>query len=269
MKNLLITIFSIGLFASAAMAKGTSNLSRGGYGFLFPDANSFNNGGQMAGTVGTAIEGYYTREDQSKDQTLTPSVVWGSGRVGLGAFVSRNGTSLTGDASAHSDSAGAGLGVSLASGRVTVGGTISKSLATGQTNDGVVNASLNYNGNKGQGFHMGGGFGTTLNSTTGTELRTATLAMGWGFSGANVELDYKLKDLDHTSNNYETSAYLNFGGSSYYVSTGYTYDKPSTNSSVSGRLGYLVGAVDFSVHAEHTFVTGSNPNYGASLRTTF
>jgi hypothetical protein len=127
MKNLLITIFSIGLFASAAMAKGTSNLSRGGYGFLFPDANSFNNGGQMAGTVGTAIEGYYTREDQSKDQTLTPSVVWGSGRVGLGAFVSRNGTSLTGNASAHSDSAGAGLGVSLASGRVTVGGSARES----------------------------------------------------------------------------------------------------------------------------------------------
>lgn len=267
MKNLLI-ICSVGLIASFAQAKGPSSLSRGGYGFLFADANSFNNGGQMASTVGTAVEGYYTRHNPDQTQSFTPSVVWGSGRVGLGAYASRTAVNLT--SGGHSDSAGAGLGVSLAQGKVTVGGTISRNLGSGQTNDGVVNAALNYNGTKGTGFHMGANFGTTLNSTAGNELRTATLAMGWGFGPmTNFEVDYTLKDLDNTNNNYQASGYLNFGGNSYYVGTGFTYDKPSTDSTVSGRLGYVMGSVDVSVHAEHTLATGQDPYYGATLRAAF
>ena len=269
MKNLLIFTVTFGLLSSIAQAKGTSSLTRGGYGFLFPDANSFINGGQMAKTTGTALEAYYTRHDHLKTQEMTPSVVWGSGRVGLGAFVSRTGETLTGSDSAHSDTLGAGLGVSLAQGKVTVGGTFDRSIDTAQANDGTVSAALNYNGSKGQGLHLGAGFSTTLNSASGTETKTATLAMGWGFSMASVEANYKLKDLDQTSNNYQASGFLNFGGSNYYVSTGFTYDKPSEQSEVSGRLGYVMGSVDFSVHSEHTMEEGQNPYYGATLRASF
>ncbi len=269
MNNLLITICTLGFLASVAQAKGTANLSRGGYGFLFPDANSFINGGQMANTTGTAVEAYYTRHDHLKTQTATPSVVWGSWRVGLGAFASRTGESLTGSDFSQSDSIGAGLGVSLAQGRVTVGGTLNRSIDTQQSNDGTVSTAVNYNGAKGQGFHMGAGFSTTLNSSSGTESKTATLAMGWGFSGANFEANYKLKDLDQTSNNYQTSGYLNFGGASYYISTGYLYDKPSEQSALSGRMGYVAGSVDLSIHSEHTIADGQSPYYGATLRSAF
>lgn len=270
MKNLLFIVSVFGLATSIAVAKNSSNLNRGGFGFLFPDANSFINGGQMAQTQGTAVEGYYERNDGSDVQTATPSVVWGSGRVGLGAFVSRTGTELTGNNGGNSDSVGAGLGVSLASGKVTVGGTIQRSIDTAQTDDGTVTAALNYNGAKGQGFHMGGGFSTTLNSVSGTDLRTAILALGWGFGGmASFELNYKLKDLDQTSNNYVAGGYLNFGGNNYYFSSGYSYDKPSNLSTVAGRLGYIAGSIDLSVHAEHIMADGQNPSYGATLRTTF
>lgn len=270
MKHLLLTVLMLGLTSSLAMAKGSSSITRGGYGFLFPDANSFINGGQMAQTTGTALEAYYERNDHLQTQEATPSVVWGSGKVGLGAYVSRSGSALTGNEGTHSDSLGAGLGVGLGGGKVTVGGTIERSIDAGQTNDGVVSVAVNYNGTKGSGFHMGGGFSTELNSASGTDLRTAILAMGWGFSGmASFEVNYKLKNLDQTNNNYVASGYLNFGGSNYYVSTGYSYDKPSELSTVSGRLGYIVGGVDFSVHADHTMTDGQNPYYGATLRTTF
>ena len=271
MKNIIIGLICTFSFLSATtQGKGTAAFSKGGSGFLFSDANSFNNGGQMAQTMGTAVEGYYTRHNQLNTQSFTPSAVWGSGKVGLGAFASRSGSALTGADSVHADSAGAGLGVSLAQGRVTVGGTMSRSLDTAQSNDGTVNAALNYNGSKGMGFHMGGGFGTTLNSSSNTETRTATLALGWGFSSmANFEVDYQLKDLDNTSNNYTVGSYLNFGGSSYYIGTGYIYDKPSEESSVSGRLGYVMGSLDFSVHGEHTLLDGQSPYYGATLRAAF
>lgn len=270
MKKLLVTMFTLGLFASVANAKGNANFSRGGYGFLFPDANSFNNGGQMAETTGTALEANYTRSNQTEYQTLSPSIVWGSGRFGLGAYASRTATSLFKADAAHSDTAGAGLGLSLASGRITIGGTIARSIDVDQTNDGVVNAAINYNGVKGSGFHAGAGFGTTLNSDSGTETRTATLAMGWGFNGvANFEVDYTFKDLDNTDNNYEAGGYLNLHGSNYYLATGYSYDKPSEQSSVVGRLGFVMGALDMSVHASKALVTGQDPNYGASLRAAF
>lgn len=270
MKHLLLVAVMFGLTTSLAMAKGSSSITRGGYGFLFPDANSFINGGQMAQTTGTSLEAYYQRNDKLDQQGATPSVVWGSGKVGLGAYVSRTGNSLTGNSGTHSDTLGAGLGVGLVGGKVTVGGTIERSIDAGQTNDGVVSVAMNYNGTKGAGFHMGAGFSTELNSASGTDLRTALLAMGWGFAGAaSFEVNYKLKNLENTSNNYVASAYLNFGGSNYYVSTGYAYDKPSELSTVSGRIGYIVGGVDFSVHGDQTMTDGQNPYYGATLRTTF
>lgn len=116
---------------------------------------------------------------------------------------------------------------------------------------------------------MGAGFSTSLNSRSGTETKSATLAMGWGFSMATIEANYQLKDLDQTSNNYKASGYLNFGGSNYYASTGYSYDRPSKQSSVSGRLGYIMGNIDFSVHSEHTVQNGQTPYYGATLRAAF
>jgi hypothetical protein len=270
MKHLLLIAGVMGLVSSWAMAKGSSNLMRGGYGFLFPDANSFINGGQMAQTTGTAVEGYYERNDQVDLQSASPSVVWGSGRVGLGAFASRTGTTLTGDSARLADSVGAGLGVSLAQGKITVGGTLERSIDGGQVNDGVVTAALNYNGSKGRGFHLGGGFSTTLNSLSGTETRTATLATGWGFDGlASFEINYQLKDLDQTSNNYLASGYLNFGGSNYYCSTGYSYDRPSSTSTLTGRVGFIMGSVDFSFHGRKAMTDGNDPFYGATLRTTF
>lgn len=270
MKYLLLITGAMGLVSSLAMAKGSSNLMRGGYGFLFPDANSFINGGQMAKTSGTAIEGLYQRNDQLDTQTATPSVVWGSGRVGLGAFATRTGSALTGDPASRADSVGAGLGVSLAQGKVTVGGTVERSIDTGQSNDGVVTAALNYNGSKGKGFHLGGGFSSTLNSLSGTETKTATLATGWVFEGsASFEINYKLKDLDQTSNNYVASSYLNFGGSNYYFSTGYSYDRPTRQNTLETRVGFIMGSYDFSFHGKKIMKEGNDPDYGATLRTTF
>lgn len=270
MKKLLVTAVTLGLYASVANAKGNANFTRGGYGFLFPDANSFINGGQMAQTTGAAVEADYSRSNQTETQTLSPSIVWGSGRFGLGAYVSRSATSLFKENATHSDSAGAGMGFSMASGQVTVGGTISRSIDTNQVNDGVVNLALNYNGAKGTGFHAGAGFATTLNSTSGTETKTAVLAMGWAFNGmASFEVDYTLKDLDNSGNNYLADGYLNFHGSSYYLATGYSYDKPSEQSSVVGRMGLVMGSMDMSVHASKVLVTGQDPNFGASLRVAF
>lgn len=224
----------------------------------------------MAQTSGTALEAYYQRNDNLDTQTAAPSVVWGSGKVGLGARVSRQGSVLTGDDANKSDSISAGLGVSLAQGKVTVGAVADRSIDSNQSNDGVVSVAVNYNGSKGTGLHVGGGFSTELNSSTGTDQRTATLAMGWGFNGnASFEFNYKLKDLDQTSNNYKAGGYLNFGGSSYYVSTGYSYDKPSELSNVAARIGFLMGSTDFSVHGEKTMADGQDPYYGATLRTTF
>jgi len=87
---------------------------------LFEDANDFTNPAQIALAHGAAIEGYYTRQNPSGAQSVTPSFVWGNGKVGLGAYGTRSGTNL-GSASQSMDSIGGELGVALAQDHLTMG----------------------------------------------------------------------------------------------------------------------------------------------------
>lgn len=266
-RALLASFCALVCIPMMSYAKGNSMMLRGGYGFLYPDGNSFVNGGQMALTSGLGIEALYARRNiNPKLEVLTPSMVWGNGKFGMGAFVTRTGSVLTGNSNLYSDSAGAALGLALAQGRVTIGGEAERSISRGQTNDGTVNASINLNGNKRMGFSAGVGAGTTLNQAGGN-VKTGTASIGWGFTSlSSISAEYKITDFRDPKYKHELSGYLNLATPSIYFGAGYTHIKIIDASQLKGRLGYVFGSFDLSVHCQKILLTGQEPIYGGSLR---
>jgi hypothetical protein len=230
--------------------------------------NSFVNPGQMALTRGGALEAYYTREDKTKTQTVTPSLVMGNGKWGGGVWAERTG--LLDNADSRTDRAGAALGMGFAADRMTVGVGYDRKISAGQTNDGTFGMSLNFNSRGRLGFVAGVKATTLINALVRT--RTAIFGIGYGFSQlVNAEVFYSMDDLDDTSKTSWGGA-LSFGTRGVYASGGYTNVKNALLSNVgvaAGRVGVVLGSVDLSAHAEKIMNSAYPWTYGGAFRVMF
>jgi hypothetical protein len=266
MKKVLVFLLAVAM-PVVGFAKG-SNMQRGGLGYLFPDANSFNNPAQFATTKGTAIQAEYTRGDTDPaDQVATPSFVYGNGKVGFGAKIDRAGTSLT-ESGSYEDALTGGLGFALGQ-SFTVGASYSKVITSGTTSPDTLNGFVTLNPGKGKGFGITGGYTQTLNTATPTKGLTG--AIGYKFNdNSNIEGGL-LMDLDDTTAMSFFGA-LTVGNGKWYGSARFDYDNSSTDMNLSGRLGLMLGQkVDISgtlTKALPASGTGGM-NFGGTFRVAF
>lgn len=240
----------------------------GGVGFLFPDTNEFVNPAQMALVKGGTAQAYYTHDDQTNTQSLTPSVVLGNGKWGGGAFARRSGNNFS-DSEA-TDRVGVALGMGFAADRVTLGAVYDREVSRGQIDDGTAGVSMNFNGRGRLGFSVGAKATTTVNALS--TRRTATMGAGYAFSArTNAELYYTMNNLDDSSDTAWGGA-LSTGVKNIYLSGGYSVLKNTTvgnAGSLSARAGMQFNAVDFSAHAEKVMKAGYSWTYGGTLRLSF
>ncbi|NBT57697.1 hypothetical protein EBT16_02820 [bacterium] len=269
MKNSIL-LFLVVLLAGPSFADKRGNISRGGLGFLFPDANRFVNGGQSALNKGATLEANYSRADQTKLQGLTGSFVWANGQAALGAAVSRVGDQLN-DPATSADMMSAQGGVSYSGGQVTLGAVYNRSLESGAVGQDDVSGQLNVHmGKPGQGWVLGVGAGTTLGRTTNT--KTGTAALGYAFSsGLALEAGYQVDDFSDSQNYYRYTASGVYNGSSWYGAAQYSSVNANGThpDSVSGRLGLIWGKADLSAQVTKQTFTGGDTTYGGTVRYAF
>lgn len=270
--KLLHWLFVCGLLTLAVPSHAAQQMpiSRGGLGFLFSDHNSFENPGNFADDKGTGVQASYSIQQQANgqpaEQDFTPSVVYGGTDWGFGVFGQRAGTDLLSDNN-KTDSVGAGLGVGMFKDRLTIGVEGSRSIDTNQTNNGVVGGSITWNGMKREGFAIGGAAYTTLDQVGG-DVQNGMAAIGWGFEMTKLEAIATFNNFNNL-NDWDMGGALTFEGRVFYFSALYNYLMLSNESQLAGRLGFVIGKFDASVFVQNTFVTGSNPEYGATVRIAF
>lgn len=262
-KSLLAFLVVFGFAINSFAAQG-GTIRRGGFGFLFPDHNNFSNAGQFSTARAIGVEGIYTRDTTTPaNQSLGASVVYGNGKIGLGAFASRSSTTLT---TGGTDVAGAGLGVNLLKGRLTVGAGYQKPLS-GPTDNGQVTGTLTLNPPNQKGVSLGVNFSRGLTSA----VNSIGGAIGYSFSqAAQLEVNFQLPNMSTTSN-FNLQAYLNLNRGMVYFSGGYTLVRNVTSlNGVAGRVGFVLGrSIDLSAIATYTFLSGSPITYGGSFRASF
>lgn len=262
----LVVFTSVHAFADK---KGT--LMRGGFGFLFPDANQFVNGGQMALNKGTAVEANYMRDDETAVQVGTPSVVWANGHAGVGVGVSRTGLKLS-EASTSVDTLKVQAGTSLAS-NLTLGGVYSRSLESGVVGSDEVSAQLNVHfGKAGQGLVLGLGAGTTLGNETNS--RNGVVGLGYTFgSGVMTEVAYQVDNFEDSSNNYTYAGSMVYNSGSWYAAGRYNHVRQGSSepNNAQLRLGWIcsAGKLDLSGQVKKDTFSGGSTVYGGSLRVLF
>jgi hypothetical protein len=248
----------------ASQAASKTDILRGGLGFLFPDHNSFSNPGQFSISHGMAMEADYSREDSTQLQNLTPSLVYGNGKVGLGAFGSRTGTNLTAK-NGSLDVIGAGAGVALAKERLTLGVGYDRVISSSPQNDGNLRVEATLNGPQRKGPAFGVEATTTLGST---HIAGVTAAAGYSFR-SNVSIEAVFKNYDTRQfKNSTLSGFVNWADNMFYLGAGYTYLNLNSLNEIEGRLGVMLGRfVDVSVFAAKVFK--GELSYGGSLRASF
>lgn len=250
--------------STVCLAKGPGSLDRGGMGFLYADNNSFSNSSLFGARSGFAVDAHYDSANSNSLRGATASAVYGNGMVGIGAFDNRSGSDLTSSGS-FNDVAGVGAGLNIARGKALVGAGFQKTVNGTAYDTGNVNAAISMRGEKGLGFGLGAS--QQMGSITGTNIRTATAAIGFGASnGFMVEADVVVKDLTRTSD-LTGAAYLTRSGQSAYLSLGYLWHNLISLHGAAARVGFILGkSIDMSLYATHVFTTGASPAYGASLR---
>jgi hypothetical protein len=267
MKNWhLISFLALILSTLGFAEKGGPMMPHGGLGFLFPDANEFINPGQLALNKGFAMQGEYTRVNDSQSQEITPSAVFGTGKFGIGAFADRINTNLTSSTGA-TDRMGGALGIAVAQQRLTFGVGYDRETSVGQVDDGNLGVSANYIGKERKGFSLGAKAGTTVNALI--RNRHAIFGVGYGFTSAtSLELVYILNNLERTSD-YAYGAAFNLGNRHFYFSAAYTYFKIPALGLAATRLGVNLGPIDISGHVEKFLDKSYQYSYGGSFRVSF
>lgn len=249
-------------------AKAATGILRGGYGFLFPDHNSFLNPGQMAISYGAAFETSYERADLTDGQSVTPSFVFGTGTFGLGAYANRLGTQLE-DGATSVDSVGGGLGVALFKSRLTLGAAYARSIDAYQMSDGTGWVTVTYNGPQRKGPAIGVAATTTVN-LAGGDHQGALAAIGYSFrSNRSLEVVARLNDIRDTDS-YVGGAYGTFGMDFLYVAGGYEYTNLTAQHRAAARLGFIIGRfIDISAFGTRVLTKVGETTYGGSLRASF
>lgn len=265
------------LLAGTASAKSGSMIMRGGLGFLYADHNEVtSNPAHISLDNGTALEVSYVRQKSTTSdvnaQALTPSIAFGNGTVGLGAFASRASTDIS-TASVSTDSAGAAGGLSFAKQRLSLGAGYRRVITADPTNSGVITGSFTYNGMNRMGPSIGLGTNYTLNKSSDNTM-SAIAALGYAFKDPNnnIEATFEFPDVKTTSS-YIISGYFTLMAKMFYFSGGYNYIKDTSTDphQVQGRVGVVLGTmVDISGIIIHRFIAGgSNPLFGGALRASF
>lgn len=264
---LLIWVLT-GALSVSALADKSTKIIRGGLGFLFPDHNSFSNPGQFPLGYGSAFEaGYQRANGANPQQAVTPSFVYGNGKVGLGAFYSRGGTSLTN--STASDSVGVGAGVSFLKDKLTMGLSYDTDLQTSRTSDGNLLFTANMNGPQRRGPSIGLSLGSTVNAAGG-DRQKANFGFGYSFRSNNsLEGGITFNDIRDTGD-YSPYVAGTFGSQFIYAGGYYTYAKLAATHSVAARVGFILGRyLDLSALASYVLKTGGAATYGATFRASF
>lgn len=269
MKKSLV-VFLVVLISVPALAEKRGNILRGGFGFLFPDANNFVNGGQAALNKGTSLEANYSRDDQTKNQDLKASLAWANGQAALGASVNRSGSVLS-DTVSTTDTMAAQGGFSFGGGQFTLGAVYEHSLETGAVGQDLVSGQANVHLSKpGQGFVLGLGASTTLGRATNTKTGTAALGYSFG-SGLALEGGYQVDDFSDSTNHHRYTAAAVYNSNSWYGAAKYNAvtDAGTHPDSVSARLGAIWGKVDLSAQVTKETFTGGDTSYGGTVRYVF
>lgn len=268
MKKFFILSLMVGLVIPAWADKKGAYL-RGGLGFLFPDANSFVNGGQMALNRGVGFEANYLKQDNSELQSGTASMVWAGGSSGVGLGVTRIGTELS-DSATSFDLLQAQAGTSLVKDSVTVGAVYTRALESVAGSDSV-GGQVNFNfGRHGEGWVMGLGATTTLGRESNSQ--SGKVGLGYAFKGGiMMEASYGMDDLENAGENHTVSGAFVYNGSAWYVSGQYN-DVTLAGlkaSTIAGRLGLVWRKLDLSAQMTKGTTEGSNAIYGGTLRLVF
>lgn len=261
--NILRVFLGLSL-CGLCVAKSSGPIQRGGIGFLYSDNNNFTNPGLFGGARAFSMDAKFDTVSTGTAKSVSTSVVYGTGAVGIGAFGQRAGSNLT-TSGGYTDTAGVGLGLAVAKGKALFGAGYRRGVSTGQTNDGRVEATLTTkSGDKG--FAFGMGVTTELNSA-GDETKTGTVALGYGFGGGiGFEVNGVLNDFANNKN-MTGAAYITKSAQTAFMSVGYVWNNVSSKHGVAARLGFVFGkSVDVSIYGSHTFVSDENPSYGGSLR---
>lgn len=253
------------MLPAVSNAKSSTNIMRGGYGFLFPDNNLFDNPGQFAISRGIAVEASYLTNETNSAVLATPSVVFGTGSYGLGARVQRIGSRL----SSGTDFAQVGMGASFGKERVTLGAAFTRQVNGTRLNDGVLAATLTLNAPNRMGPSIGVGFETTIKQT-GQDVRQGRFGLGYAFKGAlMIEGFFRFQNLDSTSM-WDLNGAVTYGSRFLYLGGLYTYDETTGKGIVAGRLGFILGHnVDLSAQVEKRLTDNSVWIYGGTLRASF
>jgi hypothetical protein len=268
MKKFFILSLMVGLVIPAWADKKGSYL-RGGLGFLFPDANSFVNGGQMALNKGVGLEANYSKQDDSEAQAGTASFVWAGGGSGLGLGVTRIGSELDNPATSL-DVLQAQAGASLVKDSVTVGAVYTRALENIVGADSV-GGQVNFNfGRHGEGWVMGLGATTTLGRETNSQ--SGKVGLGYALKGGiMMEASYGMDDLENAGQNHTMSGSFVYNGSAWYVAG--QYNDVTTEglkaSTIAGRLGLVWRKLDLSAQMTKGTTEGSDSVYGGTLRLVF
>lgn len=264
----LIAITLVAVAALPAFAEKKAGFLRGGFGFLFPDANQFVNAGQMALNKGTGVAANYVREDETDSQSATPSVVWANGHWGFGAGVTRSGMDLD-NAQVSSDQLSMQAGTAVAN-NLTFGTVYRRSLDTAVVGEDHVSSQLNIHFGKGGGLVLGMGVGTTLGRETNT--RDGRVALGYSHaSGFMTEVGYEINNFELPSSEYTYTGSLVYNAKNWYFAGQYNHVKSGDTEPNNGaaRLGLLMGQVDLSAQVARETYTGGNTTYGGTFRVVF
>ncbi|MEZ4752436.1 MAG: hypothetical protein R3B54_17940 [Bdellovibrionota bacterium] len=273
MKRSYVFVLALAIaFSYGAQGARKMKVIRGGLGFLYPDHNSSENPGQLSRDDGTSIEAMYTRTtDSTPTQSLTPSMAYSNGRLGLFVKGTRSGTSFNPDES--TDTAGGGIGFSLGKRRVVnVGASYFTSLEGGSSSTGTLKGTINLNPARDQGMALGISVGTTVGGSSNPIAGTIALGYSGKNRNNNIEANLTFNDINATDN-YTLSGFFTLGGAMYYFGGGYKHTNVSATSTgeVVGRLGFVMGrggSADLSALATYD-LQQSTVTYGGSLRVNF
>lgn len=251
------------LLSTTAMGASKSSISRGGFGFLFADTNHFNNPGLFSQLRGFSFTGDFEKDQDAGEVAAGSSMVFGNGRVGLGAFAERRGWDIQ-ETATTTDSAGAGFGFNFAKNMAMVGVGYQRSIDQYAPSDGTVSGTLTYQP-VGKGFSIGGGYAMTINADT--DVKSAIGALGYSFSPmVQVEGTFTMNDINDTSN-FTAGGFINVTGRFLFATGGFTLDNPSAVKTAMARVGFVLGnVVDISGYGSKVLETGSEYNFGGVFR---
>lgn len=256
----------------SAPAFARSDILRGGFGLLFPDANSFINPGEAALGRGLSLEtGLETTTDSNNNRILNagPSAVYGGSIFSLGGYYQRAGDNILGSPEGYTERVGAALGLALLYKRLTIGATYSRETFQGNAGANLAaTATARFGHERVKGVKLA----VSANQDLGIDLATTGFSVAVGYDlnyKDGFELNISFNDF-YNPVDWSVGGYLVLTGESkWYTASGLRYDLFNANLEVMERVGYMLSrSTDCSLYTHLPLATGSF-RLGATLRQAF